>query len=97
MSSALAEALLRELDEQALADLAERLRPFLVDGQPPAHEDGWLGVREAAEYLGISTHALHRLTAARQVPFSQDRLGARCYFRRSELDRWRQERARGAR
>ena len=28
----------------------------------------WIGTHEAADYLGISLDALHRLTAARSIP-----------------------------
>jgi hypothetical protein len=45
--------------------------------------------KAAAAYLGISIHALHKLTAAREIPFEQDGPGCKCWFRRSQLDRWR--------
>jgi excisionase family DNA binding protein len=92
----LAAALLDTLDEDALDRLAERLAPRLAGrlaaGTPQA--DGWLTSREAAAHLGVSLHALHRLSADRRIPASQDRPGGRLYFRRSELDRWRSERSR---
>jgi excisionase family DNA binding protein len=86
--SALARALLDDLGPDDLADLAERLAPFL---RPTAStgDDRWLTTQQAAEYLGMSVHALHKLTAARSIPFSQAGPGARCYFRRSDLDEWR--------
>ena len=85
MSARLAAALLAELDDDALAELAARLAPFLP--QPAAaHEDRWLSTREAALYLGLSVNALHRLTAARAVPFEQDAPGGKCWFKRSQLD-----------
>lgn len=86
--SDLAAALVAQLDDDALAELATRLAPFLP--QPaPADRDGWLTTREAAKYLGITPNALHKLTAARAIPFEQDGPGAKCWFRRSELDAWR--------
>ena len=86
--SQLAAALIGQLDDDALAELAARLEPFLP--RPALAEgDRWLNTRQAAEYLGISLNALHRLTAARAIPFEQDRPGAKCWFRRSELDAWR--------
>jgi excisionase family DNA binding protein len=91
--SSVARALLAELGPEELAELAERLRPYLP-AQDGAAEDGWLDTKAAAAYLGISTHALHRLTAERRVPFAQDRPGARCYFRPSDLDAWRESGAR---
>jgi len=86
----LAAALLAELDAEALDELAERLAPrlagLLAPGDP--QQDGWLTTRDAAAYVGRSKTAMHKLTAARQVPFEQDGPGARCYFRRSDLDAW---------
>lgn len=87
--SALARALLDDLTADDLARLAERLAPFLRPADPPAGDDGWLTTKQAAGYLGITTNALHKLTAERRVPFQQSGPGARCYFRRAELDEWR--------
>ena len=83
--SALASALLAELGPEDLRALAEALAPYLA---PPA-EDAWLGTREAAEHLGVSRSRLHRLTASRAIPFTQDVAGGKCHFRRSDLDAWR--------
>ena len=95
----LAAALLEALDDDALDRLAERLAPRLagrlaVGTGPEPEPDRWLPAREAADHLGVSIHALHRLSADRRIPASQDRPGGRLYFRRSELDRWRSERSR---
>jgi len=81
--------LLEQLDDGDLERLAERLAPYL-----PLKTDGsgeWVDSKAAAAHLGISIHALHRLTAERSIPFSQLAPGGRCYFKRSELDRWRTE------
>jgi hypothetical protein len=51
--------------------------------------DRWLDTREAATYLGLTPNALHKLTAARQIPFAQDVPGGKCWFLRSELSAWR--------
>jgi excisionase family DNA binding protein len=85
---ALARALLADLDPDDLRELADRLAPYLPPQAPP-REDRWLNTREAATYLGMSTNALHKLTASRSVPFEQAGPGARCYFRRADLDAWR--------
>lgn len=88
----LARALLDVLDEDALDELAERLAPRLagrLDGGR-REPDGWMTTAQAAEYLGLSRAALHRLTASRRIPFEQALAGGKCWFRRSELDRWRQ-------
>lgn len=88
--SPLARAILLELaaDPEAMAELASALASYLP--QPSAaDEDRWLSTREAALYLGLSVNALHRLTAARAVPFEQDVAGGKCWFLRSELNAWR--------
>ena len=83
--SALGRALLDELGPDDLAELARRLAPHL----PTPAEDGWLSTREAADYLGLSVNALHRMTAARAIRFEQSAPGAKCYFKRSDLDAYR--------
>jgi excisionase family DNA binding protein len=79
-------ALMAELTPDELRDLAAALAPYMP---APREDDRWLTSAEAAEYLGLSGHALHHLTAARAIPFAQDGPGAKCYFKRSELDHWR--------
>ena len=86
----MARAILAELadDAEALGELAAALAPYLP--QPAAgDEDRWLSTREAALYLGLSVNALHRLTAAREIPFEQDAPGSKCWFLKSELMAWR--------
>jgi excisionase family DNA binding protein len=85
--SALGRALLDELGPDDLAELARRVSPYLP--APAASEDGWLSTRQAADYLGISTNALHKLTASRAIRFEQDKPGGKCWFKRSELDAFR--------
>ena len=87
-----AKALIDALDEQALDQLAELLAPRIAAKLPAvlaAEPDGWLNVKGAATYLAMSTHALHRLTAERAIPFSQSAPGARCLFKKADLDAWR--------
>lgn len=74
-------------DATLAADLAAVLRPHLQHEQPAAA--GWMTSREAATYLGLTLAALHRLTAARAVPFEQDAPGGKCWFNRADLDAWR--------
>ncbi len=85
--SKLGRALVDSLDAEDRAELAGVLAPYLP--APAASGNGWISTREAAEHLGISIGALHRLTAERAIPFRQERPGAKCYFQRSELDTWR--------
>ena len=94
MSVALAHAMLDALDDDALDALADRLAPRLAARLSVA-EDGWLDAKAAADYLGLpSVNAIHRLSAERRIPASQDREGGKLYFQRSALDRWRLERER---
>jgi hypothetical protein len=92
--SDLAAALLDALDAEALDRLAEQLAPRLAarlaaDAPEP---DRWLDTRGAAAYIGRSPSAVHKLTAGREIPFSQAGPGARCYFRRHDLDAWMRSR-----
>jgi excisionase family DNA binding protein len=89
----LAAALVDALDDAALERLLARLGPRLLElvaaRLGDRGEDRWLSTREAAEYLGLTPNALHKLTAARVVPFSQEQAGGKLWFLRSELDAWR--------
>jgi hypothetical protein len=89
--SPLARALLDELGPEDLAELAARLAPYLPTTMP-ADGDRWMATAEASAYLGITTTALHKLTAARAIPFEQEGPGCKCYFRRGDLDAWRSRR-----
>jgi excisionase family DNA binding protein len=73
-------------DARLAADLAAALCPHLQMEQPGG---GWMTSREAAAYLGLTLPALHRLTAARALPFEQDAPGGKCWFQRADLDAWR--------
>jgi Helix-turn-helix domain len=84
-------AIVAALDDLALDELADRLAPKLAARlvareKPP---DEWLPSSKAAAYLGLSINALHKLTAARAIPFEQEGPGCKMYFLRSELDEWR--------
>ena len=80
------------LSADAIDALADAVAARLHEGrgdQRDAADDRWLTTREAAGYLGMTVAALHKLTAARAIPFEQAGPGCRCYFRRADLDRWR--------
>lgn len=85
-----ASAILAELTESDLDQLADLLAPLLAERMAPRTEpDAWMTTRQAAGYLGLTVPALHRLTASREVPFEQDGPGCKLWFRRAELDVWR--------
>lgn len=85
--------LVLSLDAATLDHLAELVSVRVVkalEATLPVSGDAWMDSKQAAAYLGLpSVHALHKLTAAREVPCVQDVAGGRLYFKRSELDRWR--------
>jgi excisionase family DNA binding protein len=87
--SAVARALLDELGPDDLAQLAQRLAPYLTSPAPAPAEGGWLSTREAAEYAGCSVDALHKAMARRDVQFEQSSRGGKAWFRRSDVDAWR--------
>jgi excisionase family DNA binding protein len=83
--SAIVDALLAELDDQALAVLAERLAPLLADRL--AQRDGlpaWLDTKAAAEYLSCSPGRIHDLVGLRKLEPRRD--GRSLRFRREDLD-----------
>jgi hypothetical protein len=88
--SPLVRALVEEVkaDPAALRELADALSAYVtLPAAPP--DDGWLDLKRAAGYVGISPNALHKHTGPRTVPFAQDCPGGKCWFKRSELDAWR--------
>ena len=88
----LAALIVASLDGPALDALADLLAPKLEQRLKPAAtaHDGWLDTKRAAAYLGLSVNALHKLTAARLIPFEQEGPGCKCWFKPSELDAWRE-------
>jgi hypothetical protein len=58
-------------------------------GEITRRHDDWLDAKRAAAHIGVTVNALHKLTAARSIPFEQDGPGCKCWFRRSDLDQWR--------
>lgn len=55
-----------------------------------ATAEGWLDARTAARYLGFeSVNPLHKLTARREIAFSQDTAGGKMWFRKADLDEYR--------
>jgi excisionase family DNA binding protein len=79
-------------DFGAIDALAEVIAEKIAARLPrQGDEDGWMASAEAAKYLAVPISTLRKLTAAGSIPFAQDVAGGRCYFKRSELDRWRRE------
>ena len=80
--SDLARALLDALGPDDLAELAERLRPFLTA------DDGWLSAKDAAVYAGCSIHALRHAVAKGELEHEQHVPGGKVYLT-LDLDRSR--------
>ncbi|MHB8492764.1 MAG: MerR family transcriptional regulator [Solirubrobacteraceae bacterium] len=81
--NALADALLRQLDDEALDALAERLAPRL---RPPPEDRWFRGAESIACYLDCPISRVYALVAARRIPVERD--GSSLIARRSELDAW---------
>jgi excisionase family DNA binding protein len=89
--NALGAAFIDALDDDTIRKLIDRAWPMIAErlaASDPA-PDGWLDSIGAAAYLSLSRHALHKLTASREIPFEQDGPGCKLWFKRSELDAWR--------
>jgi len=82
------------LHESDIEAIALRVASLLDDGQAARSEDRWMTTAEATTHLGVSLHSMRNLIARRAIPYSQERPGARLYFRASDLDRWRAEQGR---
>ena len=76
-------ALIASLDDDAVAALAERLRPYLPTA--PADDVGYYPPAAAARYLGRSTRRVHDLKSSRAIePDGYD--GRTPLFTRQTLD-----------
>jgi excisionase family DNA binding protein len=76
-------------DESGLRLFAELLAPYLAPATGSVESDRWLTTREAAEYAGTTTNALHKAMAAREIHFEQDTPGGKAWFKRADIDAWR--------
>jgi excisionase family DNA binding protein len=77
--------------EQLLDHIADRLAVVITDRLVVSDNrpDEWFDSRHAAEYLGVHRDTLRKLAAERAIPSEQDGPGCKLYFRRSDLDAWR--------
>jgi excisionase family DNA binding protein len=83
----LLDALIDQIAGRVVERLAGATNPLLA-GEPTG--DDWLDSRRAAEYLGVHRDTLRKLAAERAIPAEQDGRGCKLYFRRCDLDAWRQ-------
>jgi excisionase family DNA binding protein len=86
-----ARAILEELTDDDLRDLAERLRPLMTVSETRSGEDAdrWLTAAEAAAYVGMSYGAFKKYADRREMRFEQRKPGGKRWFRRRDLDAWR--------
>jgi excisionase family DNA binding protein len=85
--SALARALLAELEDDALEALADRLVPLLSARLKTAQSDSpWLNAEDAARYLACARGRLYDLVQLGKLEPCRD--GRRLLFRRADLDRY---------
>lgn len=81
-------ALTIDVPHEVVETIARRVLELVREEQQEP-SDGWLDAAGAARYLGMPKTALHKLTAARVIPFEQEGAGCKLYFKRSDLDTWR--------
>ncbi len=84
------EALVDKLVARVAAAVVEHLGRTASDD--PAE---WLDSRSAAEYLGVHRDTLRKLAAEHAIPVHQGGHGCKLFFRRSDLDEWRERGGRG--
>lgn len=77
--------------DQLLDYIADRLAAVITDRLVVSDNrpDEWFDSRHAADYLGVHRDTLRKLAAERAIPSEQDGPGCKLYFRRSDLDAWR--------
>ena len=80
------------LIEEFIGQLAERVAVRLAEEtiSRATSTAEWLDSRHAAEYLGVHRDTLRKLAGERGIPSEQDGPGCKLWFRRSDLDAWRQ-------
>jgi hypothetical protein len=79
-----------DVSHEVVETIARRVLELTHEEQQ-APSGAWLDTAGAAEYLGMPKTALHKLTAARGIPFEQEGPGCKLYFKRSDLDIWRRQ------
>ncbi len=80
------------LDDEALDVLAERVAAILEERIGAA--DPWMGVRDAAVYMGCKPHRVYDLVRTRAIDYGKD--GSRVIIKRSALDAYIREQRRRA-
>lgn len=82
--SALAAALLAELDDEALDALADLLAPRLAGRLGSGSSSPWLNAQQAADYIAAPVSRIHDLVQLGRLKPCRD--GRRLLFHRDDLD-----------
>lgn len=79
------------LTDDELRRLAEQLAPLLAVALSAREStpQGWMDTKTAAEYAGCSVNSLRKAMAARELRFTQDADGGKCWHRHEWIDAWR--------
>lgn len=86
----LLEALAARIVPYLAEPVARRVVELMRERDTAEPIDPWYGSAEAAQYLGMNRDTLRKLATAGAIPSEQDAPGCKRYFRRSDLDRWRE-------
>jgi hypothetical protein len=76
------------LGDEQLEELARRIVSGLLGAE--RDRDEWLDLASAARHLRIHPDTLRKRARGGLVPYEQAGPGCRVYFRRSDLDAWRE-------
>jgi len=78
-----------KLSEEFAEQIAFRVSELLLETVTPGSLDSpWFDVDGACAYLGLSTNALYKLSAAGAIPCRKKAGGQGLRFHRDELDSW---------
>jgi excisionase family DNA binding protein len=76
------------LDDDQLAELAQRVARILAVEAPSGTWPMWMSVETAATYLDVSPERVRKLVTRREIPYHQEAAGCRVFFSRPDLDAW---------
>jgi len=69
-----------------IADKVAKILAPLVAAQPVKKDDSLLGVKELAQYLGVSTQWVYERVQLKEIPYIK--VGKLLRFRKSGIDTW---------
>jgi excisionase family DNA binding protein len=66
--------------------IREEIQKLKLQAENSQHDNDYLSVTEASEYLGIAKQTIYKYTSERFIPFKK--VGKKLYFKKSELNEW---------